>query len=343
MSRIVIFLSTLYSLLVITTLGQPTCKVEYYSTEQGLSHQRVTTILKDREGFMWFGSWDGINRFDGHSFVSYKSSPGDSFKLRNDRFDQIVEDQSNHLWIQSYDKQVYRFDKKNGQFQPISAVINYNGKSKLAFDKILSATNGLVWLQSVSDGVFCVSQNDLSIGSFRRYQKEQAEDYHLPSDTINFFYEDSQKQIWIGTDNGLGCLVNAGGNGYKNSKIIPKEIADGLNVLAASEDTGSLYFITEDGRLIVYNKKSTSFRVIKIAESRLNACLRSKKSNVIYFTTSVGDLIVFNLGNQQVSKINVGSKQALQALYEDRKGNGGGITVIYDPEFQRLLVLQSAN
>ncbi|HSU50261.1 MAG TPA: two-component regulator propeller domain-containing protein, partial [Segetibacter sp.] len=321
MSRIVIFLSTLYSLLVITTLGQPTCKVEYYSTEQGLSHQRVTTILKDREGFMWFGSWDGINRFDGHSFVSYKSSPGDSFKLRNDRVDQIVEDQSNHLWIQSYDKQVYRFDKKTGQFQPISAVINYNGKSKLAFDKILSATNGLVWLQSVSDGVFCVSQNDLSIGSFRRYQKEQAEDYHLPSDTINFFYEDSQKQIWIGTDNGLGCLVNAGGNGYKNSKIITKEIADGLNVLAASEDTGSLYFITEDGRLIVYNKKSTSFRVIKIAESRLNACLRSKKSNVIYFTTSVGDLIVFNLGNQQVSKINVGSKQALQALYEDRKGN----------------------
>src|SRR3954468_1085056 len=92
--------------------GQPQCKIEYYSTEQGLSHQRVNTIIKDREGFMWFGTWDGINRFDGHSFVSYKSSPGDTSKLVNDRVDQIVEDQSNHLWIQSYDKQVYRFDKK---------------------------------------------------------------------------------------------------------------------------------------------------------------------------------------------------------------------------------------
>jgi ligand-binding sensor domain-containing protein len=62
--------------LVVAASGQPKCKVEYYSTEHGLSHQKVTTILKDREGFMWFGSWDGINRFDGHAFVSYKSSPG---------------------------------------------------------------------------------------------------------------------------------------------------------------------------------------------------------------------------------------------------------------------------
>src|SRR5919206_873674 len=84
-------------LLVTTASGQPKCKIEYYSTEQGLSHQRVTTMLKDREGFMWFGSWDGINRFDGHVFVAYKSSPGDMSQLGNDRIDQIVEDQSGHL------------------------------------------------------------------------------------------------------------------------------------------------------------------------------------------------------------------------------------------------------
>lgn len=321
MSKIVIFLSTLTFLLVITTLGQPKCKVEYYSTEQGLSHQRVTTILKDEEGFMWFGSWDGINRFDGHSFVSYKSSPGDSFKLGNDRVDQIIEDQSKHLWIESYDKQVYRFDKKTGQFHPISSIINLNGKSKPAFDRILSATNGSVWLQSVSDGIFCVSQNDLSAGSFTKYQREQTGDFKLPSNKINFFYEDGEKQVWIGTPDGLCCLVNPRNSGYKNSKIVPKGIADGLNVLAANEDADSLYFITADGKLIIYNKKSKSFFVIKITEGRLNACLRSKKSNVIYFTTSVGDLIIFNLSDRQVSKINLGSKQALQVLYEDRKGN----------------------
>ena len=62
---------------IINAWGQPKGKVEYYTTEQGLSHQAVTTLLKDKEGFMWFGSWDGINRFDGHSFIPYKSLPGD--------------------------------------------------------------------------------------------------------------------------------------------------------------------------------------------------------------------------------------------------------------------------
>lgn len=96
---------------VVSASGQPKYKVEFYTTEQGLSHQAVTTLLKDREGFMWFGTWDGINRFDGHSFLAHKSSPGDLSQLGNDRIDQTVEDQSGHLWIQAYDKQIYRFDK----------------------------------------------------------------------------------------------------------------------------------------------------------------------------------------------------------------------------------------
>ena len=79
--------------------AQPRGKIEYYSTENGLSHQAVTCILKDREGFMWFGTWDGINRFDGHSFLSYKSLPGDLSQLGNGRIDQMVEDQADHLWI----------------------------------------------------------------------------------------------------------------------------------------------------------------------------------------------------------------------------------------------------
>src|SRR3954452_13039891 len=160
MSNLVIFLITLFSLPVITAPGQPKCKVEYYSTEQGLSHQRVTAMVKDKEGFMWFGSWDGINRFDGHSFVSYKSSPGDMSRLGNDRIDQIVEDQADHLWIQSYDKQVYRFDKKTEQFLPVSSLLNTGGKLKISFNRILAATNGFVWLQSVDQGLFCLPQND---------------------------------------------------------------------------------------------------------------------------------------------------------------------------------------
>lgn len=276
--------------------------------------------MKDREGFMWFGSWNGINRFDGHSFVSYKSAPGDTSKLVNDRVDQIVEDQSNHLWIQSYDKQVYRFDKNTGQFLPISTFIDSDGRRKPAFDKILSASNGSVWLHSVSDGVFCVPQNNLSKGCVTKYQKEQTADYRLPSNTVNFFHEDLEKQIWIGTPNGLCCLVNTGSGAYKNNRIIPNDGENGENILMADEDDNSLYFVGDDGKLIIYNKKSKSFSFYKIALDRMNSFLRSKKNNSIYFTTATGDLVIFNLNNRLTSRINLGSKEPLYTIFEDSKG-----------------------
>ncbi|RRN77187.1 hypothetical protein EIM50_20885, partial [Pseudoxanthomonas sp. SGD-10] len=53
-------------------------KFRHYSTEHGLSHDGVLCITEDSEGFMWFGTWDGINRFDGNNFITYKARPGDN-------------------------------------------------------------------------------------------------------------------------------------------------------------------------------------------------------------------------------------------------------------------------
>src|SRR5688572_29099585 len=139
-------LVALLILLIARAGGQPTFKVDYYSTENGLSHQAVTCMLKDREGFMWFGTWDGINRFDGNTFVSYKSLPGDMSQLGNGRIDRMMEDQAGHLWIEAYDRQIYRFDKNYGQFMPLAPFINPTGKQKVNFSRILSASNGWVWL-----------------------------------------------------------------------------------------------------------------------------------------------------------------------------------------------------
>lgn len=300
--------------------GQPRCKIEYYSTEQGLSHQRVTTMLKDKEGFMWFGSWDGINRFDGHSFVSYKSSPGDLSQLSNDRIDQIVEDQSGHLWIQSYDKQVYRFDKKTGQFFPLSSIINLSGKSKLAFANILAATNGFVWLQSVNEGIFSVPQNGSANGHFQQYKKEQTADFRLPSNTLNFLHEDTEHRLWIGTTDGLSCLVKSANGIYINDKTIPQAIASEMNILAVDEDEGHVYFSTANGDLISFDKRAKSFLVRKISGGHLNAFLCSKKSDLLYFTTATGDLILFNRKDQQTSKLTYHPNQSLSTLYEDSKG-----------------------
>ncbi|HEY4150054.1 MAG TPA: two-component regulator propeller domain-containing protein, partial [Chitinophagaceae bacterium] len=232
---------TLFFLLfVVSARAQPRGKVESYSTEQGLSHQRVTTMLKDGEGFMWFGTWDGINRFDGHSFVSFKSAPGNKFQIGNERIDQIVEDQTGHLWVAAYDGEIYQFDKRKEVFFPVSAIIYPGRKEKVLFRNILGAADGLIWLQSSEKGLFCVSQTDLSPGHFQHYHKDTSAQYQLPSNTINFLHEDNNHRIWIGTSEGLCCLKKAASGIFVNSGIVPAAIATQSNLTAFDEDAEQL-------------------------------------------------------------------------------------------------------
>lgn len=297
--------------------GQPKCKIEYYSTEHGLSHQRVTSILKDQEGFMWFGSWDGINRFDGQAFVSYKSSPGDLSQLKNDRIDQIAEDGSGHLWILAYDNQVYRFDKRREQFLPVSELLEPATGKKIGFNRILAAANGLVWLLSAGEGIFCLSQTQVGNGLFTQYKRGGAAGHQLPSNTVNFFYEDKEHRIWIGTDGGLCSLTRSASGDYKNSSTA----AEKTNVVAYQEDAGMLYFGTAEGNLVLYNKKSQTFSDRRITTGRLNALLCSKREGILYATTSRGELVAVNLHNLRTDVFTYSTAEPLRSLYEDRSGH----------------------
>jgi len=302
---------------VINAGGQPKCKVEYYSTEQGLSHQAVTAMMKDREGFMWFGTWDGINRFDGRNFVSFRSSPGDKSQLRNVRIDQIVEDQSNHLWIIAYDRQVYRFDKKTEQFFPLSSIIFSN--KRVTFSKILKAVNGFVWLQSADDGIFCVEQKDSAKVRFIQYNTEQAADYRLPSNSINLFYEDHFHRMWIATNKGLRCLVRSASGIYKKAEIIPFHIANRL-ITAVDEDKSHIYFSTADGDIINFDKTLKTFSVQKITTARINFLIRSDITNVLYASTADGKIITVNPGNGKYNIVTYRNGESLHSIYEDRSG-----------------------
>lgn len=300
--------------------GQPKCKVEFYTTEQGLSHQAVTSILKDQEGFMWFGSWDGINRFDGHSFVAYKSSPGDMSQLGNDRIDQIVEDQSGHLWIQAYDKQIYRFDKKTEQFHPIADYFASVNNEKILFNRILSTNDGLVWLLSSEQGVFSVQQNELSKKSITKYAAGENVDFRLPSNTINFWHRDLESAIWAGTTKGLSHLVRSPSGIYINGSLNLQPTA-GKNYTAVDEDSKHLFFGSADGDIIIFDKTAKTFSSQKISAGSINAVFKSKKNNDnLYVTTSRGELICFDVARQTIVNVNRQSPSALYSIYEDEQG-----------------------
>ena len=102
---------------VFTAHTQQHCFFTHYSTEDGLSQNTVMNILQDHKDNLWFATWDGINRFDGYTFKTYKARQGDYISLTNNRVDHMYEDCYGFLWLLTYDNRVHRFGRRGKYVQ----------------------------------------------------------------------------------------------------------------------------------------------------------------------------------------------------------------------------------
>ncbi|MBC7888484.1 MAG: response regulator [Ferruginibacter sp.] len=303
----------------ITSRGQVKVKMEHYSTEDGLSHNNVTSIIKTSDGFMWFGTWDGINRFDGHNFITYKSHPGDSSGLKTNRIDRIVEDRSGFLWLRPYDNQIYRFDKKTGKLLSIADLLATANITNIKFDKVIPSIGGQVWLTTLDQGVFCVINAAGESPELKRYAAGMPQGQQLPSDIIRFLYEDQLHNVWVGTAKGLCCLSAATGGVYKN-RTTGVEVFNGRVFTCVAEGPEKIWFGTNTGELVFYEKSSMLFNSKKISANQLNAVHLSKKSDVLYVSTSAREIITLHISNLTMNRSVMPGKAAFYSMYEDKSG-----------------------
>src|SRR5690554_7997023 len=92
----------------VASVAQPEAYFVHYGAESGLPQHTVTDILQDRKGFMWFGTWDGLSKFDGYAFTTYHLPSGE-FESRSSRIDKLYEDKFSNIWALSNDNRAYRF------------------------------------------------------------------------------------------------------------------------------------------------------------------------------------------------------------------------------------------
>lgn len=302
------------------TNAQPKGIFKQYTTENGLSHDGVLCMTRDKDGFMWFGTWDGINRFDGHNFVVYKSQPGDSSSLKNNKIRAIIEDQAGYLWIKTYDSRIYRFDKKTERF---IAIPNSKKFEDLVLDKVVPVSNGNNWIITVKQGLLCAMNNPISpVPQIYKYSKTEKGGFNIPSDNINFVFEDSKKGVWVGTEHGLSRMIEKKGRFYQNSAFKNKQNSYGqhLSFTSSAQKGNKLYFGTEQGILVIFDLASETFTTKTILENaRLNN-LYFSKGNVLYISTIGKGLIAVNTLNSKISVANKPGLNSFYSIYEDKRG-----------------------
>jgi len=97
-------------------------KYELYTIDNGLSQNMVQAVCEDSKGFMWFGTKDGLNRFDGHNFMVYRHEPGDPKSISDNDVTAIHEDQAQNLWVGTKLGGLDLFDRKRGIFFVVEEV-----------------------------------------------------------------------------------------------------------------------------------------------------------------------------------------------------------------------------
>lgn len=197
-------------------------KFEKVSLDEGLSQCSVYCILQDRTGFMWFGTQDGLNRYDGYSIIVYKNNFSDKNSIANNYIWKIFEDKNSTLWIGTLNGTLAKFDKKNESFT------NYNANNQNNF-------SGIKLITCICED----TENTLMIGTdgggLIKFDKEREEFIHIEwlkecnfdnTNRITCLLSGSGDLIWIGTeDNGI-YLLDKSQNivfNYKNNPSIPQD------------------------------------------------------------------------------------------------------------------------
>jgi two-component system sensor histidine kinase ChiS len=185
-------------------LGEPApsnLRFDRISVAEGLSHSTVNCILQDRYGFMWFGTDDGLNKYDGYGVTVYKHNAEDPRSLSNNRVWSLLEDSAGTLWVGTYGGGLNRFDRDTGQFTRYDANDFQNVTDEPEeFRNVVSAIDehpaGVLWIATYGGGLV---RFDLETETFTSYAPDPADARLGGHEWITALLIDQVGMVWIGT------------------------------------------------------------------------------------------------------------------------------------------------
>ena len=176
------------------------------SIYDGMSQNMINCILQDHQGFMWFGTKDGLNRYDGYSFKIYKANLYDSTSIGDNHISYLYEDDLHHLWISTQLGGLFLFDRTRNAF------INYNqGDLQAGIDQIVSITGNSktgIWLSTLDGNIFKLSIQNPQADQLPKVNIVKVLDKtSIGAPRAESIRMDSRRTLWILTGKGL-CFYN---------------------------------------------------------------------------------------------------------------------------------------
>ena len=286
---------------------------------------------------MWFGTRDGLNRYDGYGFTVYKNDALDKSSIGNNYISDMREDDKGYIWIGTWGGGLDRYDRRTNQFvhfrhdpaDPASL------SSNLVIC-LLRDSRGALWIGTEDGGL---NRMDSAGGHFEHFRFRKGDSTCLSENFVKSITEDSQHNIWVGTNNGGLDLFDRWSRTFTRFQHDDRSsVSIGSNsIYALLEDSRHRLWVgTNGGGLDLLDRRTRTFSHYLKGDQNRNGSINNKSINSIaedgegniWIGTENGGLIIFNAANgntfnyrhDEIDPTSI-STNSLYTIYKDSKKN----------------------
>ncbi len=281
-----------------------------------MAQSSINAVAQDLHGFMWFGTEDGLNRFDGNEFVIYKNIPFDSTSLSENFITALLVDSKNQLWVGTMNEGLHLFDSETQTFKRFYNSTKNNSLSNNNINTIYEDKNGRVWV-GTSNGLNLIIQKEKNI-SFQRFQYNSDFSRGFPGvNFINTIFNDSENQLWVGTAKGLFQFEIITNKSIQLKQKNLFSLADN-SIRAIQEGKENQLWVGTAKNL--HRLVNDSFEIVQLKEKvksePINDLLINKKGELL-IATYQGVFIIKNTSEVEKSILYEHSKNGVNSLHDN--------------------------
>lgn len=322
-----------------------------FGREEGLSGSSVTAIVQDNDGFLWFSTQSGLNRWDGYTMRVWQKEPFSPNTLSHNLLQTMMLDRDNRLWLGTYGG-LDRFDIATETFtafrhdEKVPGSLSHNVVTRVYRD-----SRGILWVATL-DGL---NRMDEVAGTFRVYPFVDQATTGLSGKTVRSFVEDALGRFWVGSSGGLDLYDPVSDSLLRFGEVFPNRSLPAGSVMGALRLPGDshLWLAVWGAGLVRLDPATGDSKVFPLSDNRTFGLNRGEAGELhvgtwgggmVVFRPSTGDSFTFRHDPLRTSSL---AHDVVYGSFQDRGGllwvatNGGGVSR-YNPLQQQFQFLPTS-
>lgn len=290
--------------------AQPYCRVRTFDIHDGLPSNSIVGLVQSSDNLLWVPTWNGLCYYDGYQFMTFREG-GENGTLSSKRLRNVEPDDNGHVWIFTYDRNLYVLDTHTGLYTNLSDVIaGITGKQFQGLN--IYRAGDRMWING-KDSPMAVRVSIYAPASPDSIEVYDVSRHCDVSSQVHKIVVDDDGNEWVVADN---CIHLYGSDVTCRGRFVDVKIMDGV-----------AHLITEDGHMYVYNSRSESLRHMPVPEwvKKVNTVMAYDSRNLLLGTSD--GIAVYNVPNRKWRRLAEGNvrqiyvdSQARLWVYTDAPG-----------------------